>query len=65
MRLWRRKSGYVSDFGRFMDDFLQRHPEVCENRRCGWRIDWERPVNFRELERTMADRVPEPPYHYQ
>ena len=41
-----------------------RHPEVRENRRRGWRIYWERPANFRELERTMADTVPEPPYHY-
>ena len=60
-----RRSGYVSDFGKFMDDFLQRHPEVRESRRRGWRIYWERPADFRELERIMADRVPEPPYHYE
>jgi len=60
-----RQSGSVPDFTGFMDNFLQRRPEMHENRRRGWRIDWERPVNFRELERSMADRVPEPPYHDQ
>ena len=64
-RLTYRRGGYVSDFTRFIDGYLQAHPEVRENRRRGWRIYWERPADFRELERTMADRVPEPPYHYE
>ncbi|WP_141213137.1 DUF3460 family protein [Janthinobacterium sp. PC23-8] len=53
-----RQSGSVSDFAGFMDNFLQRGPEMHENRRRGWRIDWERPVNVPALERTMADTVP-------
>lgn len=56
--------GYVSDFTKFMEEFLDQHPEVRESRRRGWRIYWERPADLREMERTMADRVPEPPYHY-
>ncbi|MCC7645516.1 MULTISPECIES: DUF3460 family protein [unclassified Janthinobacterium] len=63
-RLPYRRSGYVSDFTRFIDGYLQMHPEVLENQRRGWRIWWERPAKLRELELIHADSVPEPPYHY-
>ncbi len=59
-----RRSGYVSEFTRFIDGYLQAHPEVQASRRQGWRIFWERPVNFGELQRAGTDSVPEPPYHY-
>lgn len=56
--------GYVSEFGRFIDGYLQEHPEVQASQRKGWRIWWERPCNFDELKRSGNDSVPEPPYHY-
>ena len=59
-----RRSGYISDFTRFIDSYLQTHPEVQASQRQGWRIFWERPVNFGELQRAGTDSVPEPPYHY-
>ncbi|QYG08239.1 DUF3460 family protein [Janthinobacterium sp. PAMC25594] len=63
-RLPYRRSGYVSDFTRFIDGYLQAHPAVRESQRQGWRIWWERPVNFDEWRRAGTDSVPEPPYHY-
>ncbi|MCC7704547.1 DUF3460 family protein [Janthinobacterium sp. GW460P] len=63
-RLAYRRSGYVSEFTRFIDDYLQTHPQARENQRRGWRIWWERPAKLRELELIQADSVPEPPYHY-
>lgn len=59
-----RRSGYVSDFTRFIDGYLQTHPEVRESQCRGWRIWWEHPPKLRELELVQADSVPEPPYHY-
>ena len=59
-----RRSGYVSDFTRFIDGYLQAHPEVRESQRRGWRIWWERPASMHELALVHADSVPEPPYHY-
>ncbi|APA68939.1 MULTISPECIES: DUF3460 family protein [unclassified Janthinobacterium] len=59
-----RRGGYVSDFTRFIDGYLQAHPEVQASQRRGWRIFWERPVNFDAWRRAGNDSVPEPPYHY-
>ncbi len=59
-----RRSGYVSEFTRFIDAYLQAHPEVRTSQRQGWRIFWERPLNIGELQRAGTDSVPEPPYHY-
>ena len=63
-RLPYRRSGYVSDFTRFIDAYLQAHPEVRKSQRQGWRIFWERPVNVEEWRRALRDSVPEPAYHY-
>ena len=59
-----RQGGYVSEFTRFIDAYLQAHPEVQASKRQGWRIYWERPVNVDEQQRSGKDAVPEPPYHY-
>ena len=63
-RLMYRRSGYISDFTRFIDGYLQTHPDVQASQRKGWRLWWERPVNFDEWRRAGTDSVPEPPYHY-
>ncbi|OEZ50151.1 hypothetical protein JAB1_12660 [Janthinobacterium sp. MP5059B] len=63
-RITYRRSGYISDFTRFIDGYLRAHPEVQASQRQGWRIFWERPASMRELELAHADSVPEPPYHY-
>jgi len=61
----RRPARYVSDFTRFMDGFLEDHPEVVADRRRGWGIWWERKVDLREQERILADTVQRPPYSYE
>ncbi|MED5612195.1 MULTISPECIES: DUF3460 family protein [unclassified Janthinobacterium] len=59
-----RRGGYVSEFTRFIDGYLREHPEAQASQRLGWRIYWERPVNFDAWRRAGNDSVPEPPYHY-
>lgn len=63
-RLSYRRGGYVSEFTRFIDAYLRDHPEAQTSQRLGWRIYWERPVNFDAWRRAGRDSVPEPPYHY-
>ncbi|WP_215409606.1 DUF3460 family protein [Janthinobacterium sp. JC611] len=63
-RLSCRCGGYVSEFTRFIDAYLREHPEAQTSQRLGWRIYWERPVNFDAWRRASNDSVPEPPYHY-
>lgn len=56
--------GYVSEFTRFMDTFLDEHPEVVENQRKGWYIFWDTNVDFEALEKAKKDRVPTPGGYY-
>jgi len=51
---------YVSEFTRFMEDYLRHHPEVQRQQELGWRIWWERPTDLKELdyswhEETVSD----------
>ena len=60
---------YVSEFTRFMDNYLRQHPEVVRDQALGWHIWWERPTDLRELdycwhEETVAD-LPYFSYLYQ
>ena len=60
----RRESDYVSSFTQFMDMFLENHPEVVEDQRLGWRIFWDRQVNFDELRQANEDSIPVKGYDY-
>ena len=51
-------TGYVSEFTQFIDEFMEKHPEVEENRRRGWKIFWDRKVDFEDLEKAARDSVP-------
>jgi hypothetical protein len=57
-----RQDRYVSDFTRFMEAYLDQHPEVVADRKRGWGIWWERHVDLKEIERIEADTVPRSPY---
>lgn len=57
--------GYKSDFGRFIDEFLEQHPEVEENRKQGWYTYWDHNVDLDELEQQRVNAVPEKPYKYK
>ncbi len=56
--------GYVSDFARYMEDFLHEHPEVIEDQRRGWAIWWKRKTAPDEEEKAVRDTVPPDAYYY-
>ena len=56
--------GYVSEFTRFMDGYLQQHPAVLTDQQRGWNIWWNRYVDLGEWDRAQQDTVPLPPYYY-
>lgn len=56
---------YVSEFTRFIDGYLQHHPEVARDQLSGWYIWWDHTPDLAELERAKSDSVPLPPYSYQ
>lgn len=56
--------GYVSEFTRFMDDFLEHHPEVARSQQTGMSIFWDHEVDFEDMKKTGADSVPVRGYDY-
>ena len=56
---------YVSDFSKFMGEFLKRHPDVVEDQQRGWYIWWDHRLDLDELDKQRASEVPEKPYHYE
>ncbi|NTV10218.1 MAG: DUF3460 family protein [Zoogloea sp.] len=55
---------YVSEFAGFMDGYLKVHPEVIRDQRTGWRIYWDKKVDFDELADEREDSVPTESYYY-
>ena len=56
---------YQSDFTQFMNDYLQQHPEV-ENQRRELRLTWwDRKVDLDDQKRWKASQVRHKPYVYQ
>jgi hypothetical protein len=56
---------YQSDFTQFMNDYLQQHPEV-ENQRRELRLTWwDRKVDLDDQKRWKASQVRQKPYVYQ
>ncbi len=55
---------YVSEFDNFLDQYLQRHPEVQRDQRRGWYIFWDKDVDLAAQEQAQHDSVPLPPYYY-
>ena len=55
---------YVSEFDRFIHDYLARHPEVEEDRRRGWTIWWDHRVDLDELDKQRQNELPVKPYVY-
>jgi hypothetical protein len=56
--------GYVSEFSKFLNDYMAGHPNVERDQQRGWYIWWDHRVSFDELDRERKDTVPDPPYHY-
>lgn len=55
---------YVSEFARFMNDYLKDHPEVVADQHIGRAIYWDKHVDLDELERAEHDAVPVDSYYY-
>lgn len=55
---------YVSEFTAFMNDYLDKHPEVVADQARGRAIYWDRKLNFDELKKEAEDSAPAEPYAY-
>lgn len=56
--------GYVSEFTRFMDQYLVDHPEVTTDKRVGFRLYWDKLLDFKALARAKQDTVPDDGYGF-
>ena len=57
-------SGYVSDYARFMDEFLRVHPDVVSDQHTGWDIYWDKGVDFKALAEEREDSVSAERFYY-
>ena len=64
MRVYKTKGPYLSEFARFMDDFLAKHPDVVEDQERGWYIWWDHRLDLAELKKEQEGEVPSKPYPY-
>ncbi|MDE2585407.1 MAG: DUF3460 family protein [Betaproteobacteria bacterium] len=55
---------YVSEFTRFMSQYLADHPEALEEQRRGWDIYWDHHVDFSAQEKAREDAVPDDTYGF-
>ncbi|CUA83632.1 MULTISPECIES: DUF3460 family protein [Gulbenkiania] len=56
---------YQSEFTAFMKDFLEKHPEVEQERRELRLTWWDRKLNLEDLRRWKESRLPQKGYAYQ
>ncbi len=49
---------YVSEFGQFIKEYLDRHPEVVADQYRGRAIWWDKPADFKQMEEAAKDSVP-------
>lgn len=55
---------YVSDFTHFIDHYLEAHPQELKEQHDGWRIYWEKKVDFDEWKKAEEDTVPDDGYGF-
>ncbi|MGE5469723.1 MAG: DUF3460 family protein [Bacteroidota bacterium] len=55
---------YVSDYSRFIGQFLEKHPEALAEQHDGWRIYWDKQVDQAALEKAEQDKVPDDGYGF-
>jgi hypothetical protein len=56
--------GYVSEFSRFINDFMRSHPDVEAKQIRGWYLLWDHQVDVKDMEEHPKDSVPVKPYQY-
>jgi hypothetical protein len=57
-------ANYESEMTQFLRDFLKKHPEVVDKQRRARATWWDRPQDFKELERLAAGQLPKKSYEY-
>lgn len=57
-------SPYVSEFEKFMHQFLDEHPATLKNQRDGWNIFWDHNIDPDDLRNAYRDTVPVKAYPY-
>jgi hypothetical protein len=60
----REKTGYVSEFARFMNDYLEHHPEVTDDQKTGRGLYWDKKVEAADIDSAQRDNVPIDSYYY-
>lgn len=66
MNLFKKKSGYVSEFTEFLTDLKAKHPGTEERQREGRARLWDKePINLDSMRRVEESRVKQQAYVYQ
>ncbi len=55
---------FVSDYTRFIDHYLEEHPEVVEDQHTGRRIYWDKKVDLAAQKIAETDAVPDDGYGF-
>ena len=55
---------YVSEFTKFMNQYLDEHPEVVEEQKRGWASFWQLKAELRAPEITKDDIARDDSYGY-
>jgi hypothetical protein len=58
-------AAYESDITRFIRELKERKPDLERKQREGRAIYWDKQLDFDELHRWQASRVPQRAYVYQ
>lgn len=66
MNLFKKKSGYVSEFTQFLAEMKTHDPAIEEGQRTGRARLWDKePINLDDQRRTQESRVKQSAYVYQ
>ncbi len=66
MSLFAKKSGYVSEFTRFITDLKQQNPRLEAEQQAGRARLWDKPrLDLDDMRRAQESRVKQKPYVYQ
>jgi len=55
---------YVSEFEKFLNNFLEAHPEAVREQHAGWSIYWDKKVDLQAIDRARQDKVPDDQYGF-
>lgn len=56
---------FVSEHTRFIDHFLEEHPDALAEQHTGWRIYWDKRIDLDAQKRAETDGVPDDNYGFR